>query len=157
MLYGAGLPTEGVLADEVRSATLEAMGPVVGVPTTPANPGGFHLDAVPLGGVVNDRALSAGWTRALRAGVVAASATIALVLLLISGPVGIGAVPIALAPLAMAILPAAAVATPVGLPSLALFAAALAGGAVLALVTTRVPATRVAGAARAVAPGRRAA
>ncbi len=32
MLYGADLPTEGVLADEVRSATLEAMGPVVGDP-----------------------------------------------------------------------------------------------------------------------------
>jgi hypothetical protein len=157
MLYGAGLPTEGVLADEVRSATLEAMGPVVGVPTTPAAPGGFHLDAVPLGGVVNDRALSSGWTRALRAGVLAASAAITLVLLLLGGPVAIGAVPIAIAPLSMAILPAAAVATPVGLPSLALFAAALAAGAVLALATTPVPPARVSAASRAVAPRRRAA
>jgi len=155
MLYGAGLPTEGVLADEVRSATLEAMGPVVGLPTTPDNPGAFHLDAVALGGVANDRALSSGWTRAFRAGLVAAAAIIAILLVLVGGPAGIGLLPVALAPLAMAILPAAAVATPVGLPSLALFAAALSAGAALALAATPAPITTVAALASALAPRRR--
>src|SRR5262249_54126763 len=45
MLYGADLPTEGVLADEVRSATLEAMGPVVGVPVAPGSAAAFEIDA----------------------------------------------------------------------------------------------------------------
>jgi hypothetical protein len=144
MLYGADLPTEGVLADEVRSATLEAMGPVVGVPTAPDNPGAFHLDAMALGGLANDRALSAGWTRALKAGLVAAIAAIAILLVLVGGPQGIAALPLGVAPLAMAILPAASLAEPVGLPSLSLFAAALAGGAVLAMAVTPLPVTAVA-------------
>ena len=71
MLYGAQLPTEGVLADEVRSATLEAMGPVVGIPAAFGQPGGARLDLVPVGGAPNDRALSQLWSRALGAGVVA--------------------------------------------------------------------------------------
>jgi hypothetical protein len=155
MLYGAGLPTEGVLADEVRSATLEAMGPIVGLPTTSDNPGAFHLDAVPLGGLANDRALSLGWTRAFRAGLVAAAAMIAILLVLLGGPGGIALLPIALAPLAMAILPAAALATPVGLPSLALFAAALSAGAALAVAATPAPITTLAVMTSVITPRRR--
>jgi len=144
MLYGADLPTEGVLADEVRSATMEAMGPVVGVPTATNNPNAFHLDAMTLGGIANDRALSAGWTGALRAGLVGAIAAIAIVLVLVGGPSGLVSLPIVVAPLAMAILPAVMLAEPVGLPSLSFFAAALAGGAVLGMAAVPVPAAAIA-------------
>src|SRR5262249_54552821 len=53
MLDAAGLPAEGVLADEVRSATLEAMGPVVGVPAPAVASGAFRIDATPVGGAPN--------------------------------------------------------------------------------------------------------
>ncbi len=157
MLTSADLPTEGVLADEVRSATLEAMGPVVGVPTAFDNPGAFHLDAVPLGGIANDRALSAGWTRAFKGGLVIAVAAIGILLVLIGGPAGLVALPLAVAPVVMAMLPAAALAEPVGLPSLSFFAAALAGGAVLAMAAAPVPAAAVAAVAAGAATKRRAA
>ena len=68
MLYGADLPTEGVLADEVRSATLEAIGPVVGIPLAAEVADALRLDAQPIGGAPNDQALSGIWNRALRAG-----------------------------------------------------------------------------------------
>jgi hypothetical protein len=68
MLYGADLPTEGVLADEVRSATLEAMGPVVGVPVGAGSAGALSVDAAPVGGAANERALSDAWAPALRRG-----------------------------------------------------------------------------------------
>ena len=75
MLAGAQLPTEGVLADEVRSATLEAMGPVVGIPAPADSPTAHRLDLVPIGGAPNDRALSQLWRRALGASVVAVAAS----------------------------------------------------------------------------------
>ena len=155
MLYGAGLPTEGVLADEVRSATLEAMGPVVGVPTAPDNPGVFHLDAVALGGLANDRALSSGWTRAFRAGLVAASAMIAILLVLVGGPAGIGLLPMPSRRWRWRSSPPRRLAMPVGLPSLALFAAVLSAGAALALAAAPAPLTTVAAMASAIAPRRR--
>ena len=51
-------PSEGVLADEVRSATLDAMGPVVGIPAAPDSPTAYRLDLVARGRRANDRALS---------------------------------------------------------------------------------------------------
>ena len=68
MLTGAQLPSEGVLADEVRGATLDAMGPVVGIPAPADSATAFRLDLVPVGGAPNDRALSLLWRRALRPG-----------------------------------------------------------------------------------------
>ena len=142
MLYGANLPTEGVLADEVRSATLEGIGPLVGLPVAADTPGAFQVDAQPIGGVVNDRALSEVWNRALRAGLVLASATIAILLMLGAGLRGLLALPLALAPLAAATVPAALLHEPVGLPMLAFFAGAFAGGAFLAVMAVPAPSER---------------
>ncbi len=139
MLYGANLPTEGVLADEVRSATLEGLGPLVGMPVAADSPGAFRLDAEPIGGVVNDRALSLVWNPALRAGLVMAAATIAILLMLSAGARGLLALPLALAPMAAATIPAAVLREPVGLPMLAFLAGAFAGGAFLAMVAVPAP------------------
>jgi hypothetical protein len=139
MLYGANLPTEGVLADEVRSATLEAIGPLVGLPVTPGVPGAFHLEAEPIGGAANDQALSEVWVRGLRAGLIASAAVVGILLMLIAGPRGVLAVPLALAPIAAATLPVALLREPIGLPMLAFFAGAFAGGAFLAVVAVPAP------------------
>jgi hypothetical protein len=136
MLYGADLPTEGVLADEVRSATLEAMGPLVGIPVATDVSDAFRLDARPIGGAPNDLALSEVWNRSLRAGLVAAAGTIAILLVLVGGPAAITSLPLAFAPLAAAIAPSAILREPVGLPMISFFAGALAGGALLALIAT---------------------
>ena len=89
MLYGAQLPTEGVLADEVRSATLEAMGPVVGVPAAFDNPAALKLDLVPVGGAPNDRTLSQRWNRALAVGVGTAAGLLGILLVMVGGPLGL--------------------------------------------------------------------
>jgi hypothetical protein len=136
MLYGADLPTEGVLADEVRSATLEAIGPVVGIPVAPDTADAFRLDAQPIGGAPNDQALSEFWNRALRAGLIAAAGMIAILLALVGGAVALSSVPLAFAPLAAAMAPSAILREPVGLPMLSFFAGALAGGALLAIIVT---------------------
>jgi hypothetical protein len=136
MLYGADLPTEGVLADEVRSATLEAIGPVAGIPVAAEAGDAFRLDAQPIGGAPNDQALSERWNRALRAGLIAAAGTIAILLMLVGGPRAITSLPLAFAPLAAAIAPSAILREPVGLPTLSFFAGALVGGALLALIVT---------------------
>jgi hypothetical protein len=146
MLSGAQLPSEGVLADEVRSATLDAMGPVVGVPAAADNATAFKLDLVPVGGAPNDRALSSVWRRTLGAGVVAAIGLIAFVLVLVSGGAGLLSLPLALAPAAVAIAPAALLGEPVGLPTLSFYGGALAAGALLALAVT--PAARGGGRGR---------
>jgi hypothetical protein len=139
MLYGANLPTEGVLADEVRSATAEAMGPVVGLPVAPDAPGAFSLDAAAIGGAPNDRVLSQIWNRALRAGLVAAAGTIGILLFLAAGGGGILALPLAFTPLAVAMAPSALLGVPVGLPMLSFLGGALVGGALLALLVAPGP------------------
>jgi hypothetical protein len=137
MLAGAQLPSEGVLADEVRSATLDAMGPVVGVPAAPDSPAAYRLDLVPVGGAPNDRVLSQLWRRALGAGAAAAAAFIAILLVIVAGgPAGLLSLPLAFAPAAAAIAPAALLGEPVGLPTLSFYAGALAAGAILALAVT---------------------
>ncbi|HZL18618.1 MAG TPA: hypothetical protein VFG23_12825, partial [Polyangia bacterium] len=132
MLYGANLPTEGVLADEVRSATAEAMGPVAGLPVEPDMAGAFVLDAVAIGGAPNDRALSLVWNRGLRAGLVAAIGTFAILLVVVTGARGIFLLPLALAPLAVALAPSTLLREAIGLPTLSFFGGALLGGAILA-------------------------
>ena len=136
MLTGAQLPSEGVLADEVRSATLDAMGPVVGIPAAPDSTTAYWLDLVPVGGAPNDRVLSAQWRRALVAGAVAAAGLLAVLLVFAGGFGGLLSLPLAFAPAAAAIAPAAVLAEPVGLPTLSFYAGALAAGALLALAVT---------------------
>ena len=101
MLYGADLPTDGVLADEVRSATREAMGSVVGIPVAPEMPGALRLDAVAVGGAANDRALSEFLRPALRWGAIAASAVLAVLLIWAGRGRGLLWWPVALAPAAL--------------------------------------------------------
>jgi len=132
MLYGANLPTEGVMADEVRSATAEAMGPLVGLPVEPGTAGAFGVDAVAIGGAPNDRALSQAWNRGLRAGLVAAIGTLAILLIVVAGARGIFLLPLALAPLVLALAPSALLREAIGLPTLSFFGGALLGGAILA-------------------------
>ena len=136
MLYGADLPTEGVLADEVRSATLEAAGPVVGIPVAAEVAEAFKLDAQPIGGAPNDLALSELWNRALRAGLISAAAVLAILLVLVGGTPALSSLPLAFAPLAAAMAPSAILREPVGLPTLSFFAGSLVGGALLALIVT---------------------
>jgi hypothetical protein len=136
MLSGAQLPSEGVLADEVRSATLDAMGPVVGIPAAVDNVTAYKLDLVPVGGAPNDRELSLLWRRALAAGALAAAGLIAILLVLVGGAAGALSLPLAFAPAAAAIAPAALLGEPIGLPTLSFFAGALAAGAILALAVT---------------------
>jgi hypothetical protein len=132
MIYGADLPTDGVLADEVRTATLEGMGPVVGMPVPPATPAALHIDAALVGGVAHDHALSEAWLFGLRRGVAYAAGGWALLLVLLGGLGALGWLPLALAPAAAAALAPALVREPVGLWSLSLLAGALAAGAVVA-------------------------
>jgi hypothetical protein len=136
MLSGAQLPSEGVLADEVRGATLDAMGPIVGIPAAPDSLAAYRLDAVPVGGAPNDRALSLRWRPALGAGVVAAAVLLAILLMLAGGPAGLLSLPLAFAPAAAAIAPAALLGEPVGLPTLSFVGGALAAGAIVALAVT---------------------
>jgi hypothetical protein len=136
MLSGAQLPNEGVLADEVRSATLDAMGPVVGIPVAPDSANAFRLDMVPVGGAPNDRALSLLWRHALGVGAVAVAGLLAFLLALAGGPIGVASLPLAFAPAAAAIAPAALLGEPVGLPTLSFYAGALAAGAIIAMAVT---------------------
>jgi hypothetical protein len=133
MLYGADLPTEGVLADEVRGATLEAMGPIVGLPVAPAARGAYAVDAVAVGGAANDRALSDAWGAVLGRGVAGAAAALAALLLWMGGPRALGWLPVAMAPAAAALLPSALLREPLGLPSLSFLAGTLAAGAAVAV------------------------
>jgi hypothetical protein len=132
MLYGADLPTDGVLADEVRSATLEGMGPVVGIPVAAGSPAALSIDAALIGGVAHDAALSAVWLRGLRSGAVAAVSGWAVLLVFVGGLGALTWLPLALAPAAAVALAPALVREPLGLWSLSLLAGALAAGALVA-------------------------
>jgi hypothetical protein len=132
MLFGADLPTEGMLADEVRSATREAMGPIVGVPVARDNPGAFRLDAMAIGGAANDRALSDHWMPGLRVGVAVGAIVLAIVLVLAGGGRGLLWWPVALAPAAIAVLVPALTRDPVGVMFLSFWAGSFVGGAVFA-------------------------
>jgi hypothetical protein len=132
MLYGADLPTDGVLADEVRSATLEGMGPVVGIPVAAGNPAALHIDAALFGGVAHERALSQAWLEGLRGGALLALGAWAVLLVLVGGLGGLAWLPLALAPAASAALAPVIVSDPLGLWSLSLLAGALAAGGVIA-------------------------
>jgi hypothetical protein len=132
MLYGADLPTDGVLADEVRTATLEGMGPVVGIPVAAGHDAALHVDAMLVGGVAHDRLLSEAWLAGLRTGALTALGLWAVLLVLVGGAGGLSWLPLAPAPAAVAALAPALVREPMGLWSLSLLAGALAAGAVVA-------------------------
>jgi len=123
ILANADLPTEGGLSDAVRNATLEAMGPIVGVPAAPGTPGAFSIDVALAGGVISDEALSARWPPRLQLGLLAAAAACALLLAALGGPRALPWVPVALAPAAIVLI----VPTVLGVATSALFAAVLSG------------------------------
>ena len=123
ILADADLPTEGGLSDEVRNATLEAMGPIVGVPTVPGTPGAFSLDAALAGGVVSDEALSVRWPPRLRLGLLAAAAACALLLAALGGRRALPWLPVALVPAAIVLI----VPIVLGVSTSALYAAVLSG------------------------------
>jgi hypothetical protein len=140
MLYGADLPTEGVLSEEVRDATREAMGPIVGLPLgsaarragaalAPAVPGAFVLDAAAVGGAPSDRALSLAWRPRLGWGLLLAAAFVALVLGVAGGLPALGWWPVALAPAASLLVLPALAGAPIGTAFMAALAGALGGGA----------------------------
>jgi len=123
ILSNADLPTEGGLPDQVRNATLEAMGPIVGIPVAPGTPGALPIDAALAGGVISDEALSARWPPRLRLGLLAAAAACALLLAALGGRRALPWVPVALAPAAIVLI----VPTVLGVATSALFAAVLSG------------------------------
>jgi hypothetical protein len=128
VLYGADLPTDGMLSDEVRSATREAMGSVVGIPVAPEMPGALRLDGVAVGGAANDRALSEFLRPALRWGLIAASVVLAVLLIWAGRGRGLLWWPVALAPAALAVIVPAVSGEPVGLRYLSLLIGAVAAG-----------------------------
>ncbi|HVR04237.1 MAG TPA: hypothetical protein VMT47_19015, partial [Polyangia bacterium] len=132
MLYGADLPTDGVLADEVRSATLEGMGPVVGIPVASGNPAALRIDAALIGGVAQDRALSDAWLEGLRRGTVFVLLAWSLLLALVGGAGGLRWLPLAFAPATAVVLGPALAREPIGLWGLSLLSGALAAGGVVA-------------------------
>ena len=132
MLYGADLPTEGVLADEVRSATLRGDGP-----------GRRHSGRARRR---RARCASTRWrsaapptiarcrsscARRCAAGAIAAASALAVLLLLWAGR-GRGLLwwPVALAPAAVALLVPALCGEPVGLLFLSLLVGRAGGGGV---------------------------
>jgi len=121
-----------VLADEVRSATLEGMGPDVGIPVAPESQGALHIDAAAFGGAANDLALSDAWFEGLPSATVVLVLSWAVLLTLVGGPGGLAWLPLALAPAAASVVASALVREPLGLWSLSFLAGALAAGAVVA-------------------------
>ncbi|MEO5768805.1 MAG: hypothetical protein ABIS92_10680, partial [Polyangia bacterium] len=85
LLYGADLPTEGVLSEEVRDATLDAMGPIVGVPTASDARGAFLVEAAAVGGAPSDQALSVAWMPLVLVGLIIFALFTALLLEAIGG------------------------------------------------------------------------
>ncbi|MES1206241.1 MAG: hypothetical protein ABUS79_09920 [Pseudomonadota bacterium] len=133
ILYGADLPTEGVLSEEVRNATLEAMGPIVGVPVVPDAPRALPVDAAAVGGAPNDRALSRAWLPRMIWGLFISLVVTAALLAAIGGRTALGWWPAAPAAAAPLILFPAIAALPIGALYAAFLAGALAGGAAFAV------------------------
>ncbi len=133
VLYGADLPTEGVLSEEVRDATLDAMGPVAALPVGRDVPGAFLVDPTVVGGAACDRALSTAWKPRLILGILISGAVIALLLLAVGGFGALAWWPAALAPAAPLILLPALAVLPIGAWSVAVLAGALGGGSALAV------------------------
>ncbi len=133
MLYGADLPTDGMLSDEVRSATRDAMGSVVGIPVAPEMPGALRLDAVAVGGAANDRALSEFLRPALRWGAIAAAAVLAVLLVWAGRGRGLLWWPVALAPAALAVIVPVVSGEAIGLRYLSLLVGAFAAGITAAI------------------------
>ena len=132
MLASASLPSDGRLADQVRAATRDALGPVVGLPVARQAAGAFLLDAVVVGGAANDRALSAAWLPGLRWGALAGAAGLAIIMVLVAGLRGVLFYPLALALPAAALILPAATRDPVGALLVDFLAGAAAAGGVLA-------------------------
>ena len=133
MLYAADLPTEGLLSDEVRGATLEGMGPIVGIPVPTGTPGAFALDVAPVGGAPLDHALSMAWLPDLRRALFIAAGMLALFLIVAGGLRALTwwAPGLALAAVSLAIACVAQV--PLGVLSIAFIAGSLGGGTALAV------------------------
>jgi hypothetical protein len=137
MLYGADLPTEGMLAEEVRSATLEAMGPVVGIPVPASTPAAFRIEAMAVGGAANDRALSDFLIPGLKWGTLGAAVALAFLLIGLAGRRMVFWWPVSLAPMAGTTVVPGLAREPVGILFLCFLAGTLAGGAAFALSLAR--------------------
>jgi hypothetical protein len=133
MLYGADLPTQGMLSDEVRSATLDAMGWVAGIPVAADAPEALRLDAMAIGGAANDRALSDFLRPALRGGAILAAVVLAVLLIAAGRGRGLLWLPVGLSPAAVALIAPSLFGEPVGMLFLSFLAGALAGGSVWAV------------------------
>ena len=136
ILADADLPTEGVLSDAVRDATLEALGPIAGIPAPPRSPGSLTIEAAVVGGAVGDRALAVAWLPRMRQGVLMAAVAEALILLVIGGLRGLTWWPATLAPGAVVLLVPAVAGIPMGLLLVAVLAGALGGGALFGVAAS---------------------
>jgi hypothetical protein len=141
MLYGADLPSEGLLADEVRAATRDAMGPMAGIPVRAETPGAYHLDAMSVGGAANDQALSVFLPPGIRWGGVLATGIVALLLVASGRGRGLLWLPVGLGPVAVAVIVLSLTRDPVGMAFVSFIAGALSGGVawVASLAARRAP------------------
>ncbi|MEO8214122.1 MAG: hypothetical protein ABI560_13060, partial [Myxococcales bacterium] len=133
LLYGADLPAEGVLSEEVRDATLDAMGPIAGVPTASDARGAFLVEAAAVGGAPSDQALSVAWMPLVLVGLIIFALFTALLLEAIGGLAALAWWPAALAPAAPLIVFPAVANLPVGMLFLSVLSGTLASGAALAV------------------------
>ena len=134
MLYGAQLPTRG--RARRRGAQRDAGGDGAGRGRAGRGrqPGGAQAGSgAGRRRAQRSHAVAALELRALAVGVGAAAGLLAILLVVVGGPLGLLSLPLALAPLAAAIAPAALLGEPVGLPTIAFYAGALAAGAILAM------------------------
>ena len=136
ILADADLPTEGGMSDDVRDATLEAMGPIVGLPVHPGTPGALSLDVAAVGGPACDRALSVAWAPRLRFGVTLAAMALAVLLFAMGGLRALSWWPAAMAPAAVVVLVPVIAGIPMGLLVASVLAGALGGGALLGVAAS---------------------
>ena len=136
ILADADLPTEGGLSDAVRDATLEAMGPSVGVPAPAGAPGTFSVDAAIVGGAACDRALALAWLPRMRTGVLLAALGVALLLFVLGGWRGLTWWPATLAPGAVVLLVPAVAGIPMGVLLVSVLAGGLGGGALFGVAAS---------------------
>jgi hypothetical protein len=134
IVYGADLPTEGMLSEEVRDATLEAMGPIVGIPVARNVPGAFSVEAVAVGGAPCDRALSMAWLPRMKLGILIGGVLTALLLAGVGGLRALAWWPVSLGFAAPLLLVPAIAGVPIGTMYLSVLAGTLAGGAGFAVV-----------------------
>ena len=128
LLAELDLPREGVVSEQIRDVTLEAMGPIVGVPVSADRLNAFAVDVSLTGGVAQDAALSRAWLPRFWLGIGLAALLMALGLIAVGGVPALGWLPVALAPGAAVLVAPLLGAVSIGIWPISILAGAMGGG-----------------------------